>query len=336
MISTLTGAGAGPVAGYVAASSSSNQLWMFSRRKSANNFLRTSAPSLSGAAISDAGFSDNANYLVVASDQISSIGARFYERSGSTFSEIAIPSGSLANNYKTTDISADGSYFLIASRLNQGVAARAYHNNAGSLTFLWTPTSAEKWAHSMSPNGTFVAGGSPTLYIYKRSGSGSSATFALHQTISSISNNQIQACRFSKDGTYLAVTYLKSPFVRIYKYNSSTDQFDVISNQPSTGGALPSGSAHYISWSFDNSLLAIADGSETLIYERSGDTFTHRVTFDSISRSHNGYIGSFHPNGNYYITGGGNVYRKVTASSWTFVQGLGSFGLFTTFSPSLT
>jgi hypothetical protein len=288
--------------------------------------------------------------MVVASGQISSVGLRFYERSGSTFSPVSIPSGSLNVKFETADITPNGEYFCGNNRL--------YHNASGSLTFLQT-IGTGTGRMGISPTGNFIAcslssAGSGNFGIYKRSGSGNSSTYSQHQTFAITTNTNIAAARFSRDGTYLAISEdVTTPLrPRIYKYNSGTDQWTDLS-QPPSGGTFVAGSSTNggIAWSYDGQFVAISTGTFdsfetcTVIYERSGDTFTYRAKLSSPPSGFNqdnasGGVGSFHPNGNYYLTGGGWIYKKNSATSWTIVNKLISqlfpYGRCAAFSPNLT
>ena len=64
-------------------------------------------------------------------------------------------------------------------------------------------------------------------------------------------------------------------------------------------------------FSAQGDFLAIATSSKTFFYERSGDTFT------AVANVASGNRGNFHPSGNFYITGSGQIYKKNSASSWT-------------------
>jgi hypothetical protein len=338
MISTLTGAGAGPVNGYLAYAPYFNLLTLQSRKKNALALAQVSSgfsPSLSISADRLYGgvFSDNASYFVLAGEQVSSVGLRFYQRSGSTFNQISIPAGSLNRTFFTCDITPNGEYFCGDGRI--------YHNNNGSLTFLQSVTNGA--GSGISPDGVFVAcnSGSGSFPIFKRSGSGNSATFASHQTISIDANSAIQAARFSRDGTYLAVVFRNVNSVhilRVYKYNATTDAFDSLNQPPSGGTFVTNTSTLYggLSWAYDNSFVAVSTWyGATALYERSGDTFTYRT---ALSSSNDGNVGSFHPNNNLYVTGQGKIYRKVASSNWTLQRdlALGGNTFFCAFSPSLT
>jgi hypothetical protein len=348
MISTLTGGGAGPIDGYIAIVNyggiSDNALKIYSRRKYAIAPSLISSPSLYGGTATGARFSDNALYLVVASDQISSIGLRFYQRSGSSFSPISIPGGSLDSVFRTVDITTNGQYFCGNGRI--------YNNNNGSITFL-ASVGGEYACTALSPDGAFAAFhiASGSFSIYKRSGSGNSATFASHQTISIDAGRSIYAAKFSRDGVYLAIAFRNinnAHVLQIYKYNTTTGQYYSL-NQPPSGGTYATFSDQAygaISIAYDSSFVALgftAGSGVTYIYERSNDTFTYRATLESAAVGYNdgrsGGAGSFHPNGNFYITGGGRIYRKVSASNWQ-IAGSGITinmfsGNFATFSPNI-
>jgi hypothetical protein len=337
MISTLTGATAGPVDGYIA-TGGQFALQMFSRRKNALAIQTFAGPSLSefSKILRSARFSNNASHLVIGSDTISNVGLHFYQRSGSTFTAASIPGGSLGVQFATVSISSDGEYFSGNNRI--------YHNNAGSLTFLAAPSGDRG---SLSSDGEYFSAvtfenNNTNLKIYKRSGSGNTATYPQHQSINvGAAGGTAFDTRFSDGGAYLAlacellINNTNAKRLIVYKFNSSTGEYETL-NQPPTGGTqldtnpLPSG----ISWSSDSTLLAVSSSTQTFIYERSGDVFTYRT---SLTNQSDIRAGSFHPNGNFYITGRGRLYRKITPSSWTFLQQIGNTQqLMAVFSPNLS
>ncbi len=153
------------------------------------------------------------------------------------------------------------------------------------------------------------------VQILKRTGTGNSATFANFQFLAVSNSAATSALRFSRSGTYLAVGNNAAPHLRIYKYDADTGTFVAI-NQPPSGGVQPNNTVAHLAWAYDDSFVAASISSSAFLYERSGDTFTHRAT---ITNSYNNF-GGFHPSGNFFITGGGNIYRKITASNWQFVS----------------
>jgi hypothetical protein len=249
---------------------------------------------------------------------------------------LSVPGTITGPNYSAS-ITTDGVYIATSKKI--------YHNNAGALTSLVVSSMTAAAAGGLgdytaiNPTGVFVASdklvtsGSTytrSLLIGKRSGFGNSATYGDHQTITistgtNSSAEGLRAAAFSPDETYLMIATSVSPYLRAYKYTSGTDTWAALSNQPPSGGTLPDAvpTDGAISWSSDSTMVAVATTAKTFIYERSGDTFTHRAT---LSASGDGYKGGFHPSGNHYVTGGARVYKKNSVSSWTLYSALNTFG----------
>lgn len=317
MLATRTGSGSGPISGYIAhanwTANSFNRTYLsiFSYRKNVLSpaIIANPTPDFS-AAIRYIQFSDNANYLLAATG--SGPGTNYlklFSRSGNTFTSLTIP-GLTTGTYNSATITPSGEYFT--------AGANVWNNNAGSLTKL-TATGVGNFA-AISPDGSFLASygyvsQNYVIVISKRTGSGNAATYATHQNIVLTSSRSPFVFRFSNTGNYLAVAFNAAPFFSIYKYNSSTNQWDEL-NQPPSGGTMPSGTPSAVFWALDDSLVGASTSNQSLIYERSGDSFIHRATIaDSYS-----YQGGFHPSNKYLITGGGNIYRKISISNWQFFK----------------
>jgi hypothetical protein len=315
MLVTKTGSGAGPIAGFIAhANWSSPFIRLLTYRKNALvPALLSGQPSVNLGSLGSGGFefSNNANFLVAGSANGGSTSFRVYSRSGTTFTSISVPGWTSSDDANSVSITPSGEYISTSNKI--------YHNNSGSLTLL---TGAAGGNNALSPDALFLAkpdlsSSNYGIRIMKRSGSGNSASFADHQfiSLSTSSSASPNAFRFSRSGTYLAAGNNLSPRLRIYKYNPGTDQFDPLS-QPPSGSVQPDSQVTHITWAFDDSFVAASTATTAFLYERSADTFTHRAT---ITNSYN-TSGGFHPSGNFFITGGGNIYRKITASNWQFMS----------------
>lgn len=215
-------------------------------------------------------------------------------------------------------MSTDGAYIATSNKI--------YHNNAGSLTLLTTTGVTAR--NAISADGVWVAARSGTdgdFDICKRSGTGSTATYGIHETKTELNvNEDLNAAAFSPDGAYLMVGTDISPRARAYKYNAGTDSWAALSNQPPSGGTLPDSSIEHVAWSDDSTLVALSTSAKTFIYERSGDTFTHRATITGVGGSDGGNTCSFHPSGNYIAVGGtsldgAKIYKKNSVTSWTLL-----------------
>lgn len=322
MISTLTGGGAGPVAGYLLAGFATSPFTrLFTYRKRGLAVAR-----LSGQPATDVGtalgirrgvFSSNANYLACADESGSANPAfRIYSRSGNTFTALS-PSGTLTGSHPCVSMSTDGTYIATSNKV--------YHNNAGSLTLL-TATGVQS-PNAISADGVWVATNSNTsgdFDICKRSGTGNTATYAIHETKTEPGASELlSAAAFSPDGAYLMVGTTGSPRARAYKYNSGGNTWDALSNQPPSGGTLPDASVTHVAWTDDSILVALSTSAKTFIYERSGDAFAHRATITGTG-SNGGNTCSFHPSGNFIAVGGAiadgaKIYKKNTVSSWALL-----------------
>lgn len=325
MISTLTGSGSGPISGYIAHANLTTSstvegrsyLSIFTYRKNvlAPAMIANPTPDFSQR-LSYLAFSNNANYLLASTGSGSGTNhLKIFSRSGNTFTSLSIPGLTSNQQYNSASISSSGEYFAAGPHV--------WHNNSGSLTKL-TTTGVSNYA-AISPDGSFLASyayvnPNYVIVISKRSGSGNAATYATHQNIALTSSRNPRVLQFSKTGNYLAVGFNQAPLFSIYKYNSATDQWDAL-NQPPSGGTMPASEPSAVFWALDDSLVGVSTSSQSLIYERSGDSFIHRATIADSS----GYLGGFHPSNNYFITGGGNIYRKITNSNWQFLTSINFF-----------
>lgn len=239
-----------------------------------------------------------------------------------------VPSNITAiNQYGHAAISADGEYVAYATGLTTaGSLGRIYHNSAGTLTNLTSigDITSNSRACAVSSDGTYVAflgGTSPTfLRIKVRSGSGATATYsdmtlASQPTSGTSAGTTLAGLAFSPDDVYLCVSPVEEADQTVYKFNSGTSVYEKLASPFS--GTAPDDFVYGCAFDPAGSVLAIATLSKTFFYIRTGDAFAHAAT---ISVSGDGERGGFHPSGNFYITGGGRIYRKgATAASWTFV-----------------
>lgn len=335
MISTRTGSGAGPISGYIAQGRRlSRFLNLYSYRKN------TLLPSLLGTQPTDASddvqsvrWSNGGTFLVLSTF----VGLRAFSRTGAAFTSLTIPS-----NFNTTGgdaaISADGSY--IASVGINSPYARIWFNNAGTLSALTNIGTVDTVTRAVAltsdgSHAAFLVGASPTfLRIKARSGSGNSAVYAdmtlASQPASGASGSSfIGGLAFSPDNNYLAVCPATATNQTIYKWDAATSTYQKLA-APFVG-ALPDNAVYGCAWSADGNSLAIATYAKTFFYERSGDAFT------SVFNVTGGYRGNFHPSGNFYVCGSGQIYRKASASSWTLTttifQTTTSYNYATAFSP---
>jgi hypothetical protein len=261
-------------------------------------------------------------------------GLKFFERSASTFTAKTVPSN-FDLDYGDCAIAADGSYVAAASGQSTPYG-RIWHNNAGTLSALSSVGSFDTnhRACAVSSTGQYVAflGRTTLLRIKVRSGAGNSATFSdmtlASQPASGAGNGTpLGGLAFSPDDTYLAVSPVTQTNQTIYKWDSSTSTYVQLSSP--FVGALPDNTVHGCTFSHQGDFLAIGTSSKTFFYQRSGDTFT------SVANVTGGYRGSFHPSGDFYLTGSGVLYRKNSPSSWSQVTTI-TAGIAATFSPLIT
>jgi hypothetical protein len=340
MISTLTSSSAGPVAGYIATGKSSSRyinVFSYRSRILAPTFL-PARPNDSTSVVYRLAWNEYGNFLVVATADKE--GVKFFSRSGSAFTASSVPSNI---NCASGDaaISTDGSYVAAVSgeASNNNFIGRIWHNNAGTLTNLTTVGSFTFNSRScaVSSDGAYVAflgQSSPTfLRIKIRAGSGNSATYsdmaiASQPSSGGSTNPTLSGLAFSPDDTYLAVSPANQAHQTIYKFNSGTSLYEQLASP--FVGALPDASVRGCTFSAQGDFLAIATSSKTFFYERSGDTFTNVANVTS------GQRGGFHPSGNFYITGSGQIYRKINATTWTAQGTALTAGSAAAFSPYIT
>lgn len=258
------------------------------------------------------------DYLVAASDDAA--GVKFFSRSGSVFTAQSVPSNFDCANGGCA-ISANGEFVAAISNLSGGAGA-IWHNGSGTLTALSIGAAVGRGGScAVSSDGTYVAfilGASPYLVVKTRSGSGSTATYS-SMTIADLPSsgaaslgNQGGAVSFSPDDTYLAVVpWAAATAPRIYKFNAGTSVYENLASPFS--GSLPDDNKLGCCFNQQGDMLAIAEGigDETYLYSRSSDTFTHEATITGREQ------GAFSPDGNYYLCGSGQIYKKNSVSNWT-------------------
>jgi WD40 repeat protein len=314
MISTLTSSGAGPISCYIATGGGSFSV--FSSR------TRTIAASrITGTAISEVyrvAWGGN-RWLGVAEGEDKGSGSnnlRVFDRSGSTFTSVSVPSN-FDQERGDCGLSSDGAY--IAASSTSSPYGRIWYNNNGTLTALTSvgSFSTNTRACAVSSDGKYVAflGNSTFLRIKERTGSGTTATYAdmtlaSQPTSGASSGTTLAGLAFSPNDVYLAVAPSNEDNACIYKFNSGTSVYEKLASPFS--GSLPAAALRGCAFDPAGEILALATSGTTVFYERSSDTFTNVATI-----SNGGNRGNFHPTGNYYITGNGRIYKKNSASSWT-------------------
>lgn len=333
MLSTLTASSAGPTQGYIATGRGSSRcINIFSYRKNALvPTLLPTQPTDSTSAVYGLQWSATANFLVVATSD--NAGIKFFTRSGAIFTPQTVPSN-IVCTFGDAAISSDGNYVAAVGSSSGSNTGRIYYNNLGTLTNLTNVgnfTSNSK-SCAVSSNGNYVAflgQATPYLRIKVRAGSGISATYS-DMTLASqpsygTSSTNSGGLAFSPNGTYLAVTSVFSTSQTIYKFNSATNVFEKL-NSPFSGN-FPDNNIEGCIFNAQSDFLAIATNSKTFFFERNADLFFYK------SAVVGGYRGSFHPSGNFYITGSGQIYRKVNSDTWTPQGTALTAGQAATFSP---
>jgi len=334
MIYTKTGSGAGPIEGLIAfGRSSSRYINLYSvRQLILAPSLLPSQPTDFVREATDVAWSGSAEYLVCAvKSGLGEGGAfRFFTRSGLSLSGQTVPNTFNSFTGGRCAISADGSY---AAATSFGIdVPRIWHNSSGTLTRLTSvgTFSSSTRACAVSSNGSYAAFFSSQdtlLRIKVRSGSGDTATYSdmslASQPASGASGGDLA---FSPDDVYLAVAPNNQNNQTVYKFNAGTSVYEQLAGP--FVGSLPDAGVVACIFSAQGDLLALATGSKTFFYERAGDTFTN------VANVSGGERGGFHPSGNFYITGSGQIYRKNSASSWSAVgSALQSNGVCSAFSP---
>jgi len=333
MIYTKIGAAAGPIDGYMAVGkSTARRLSVLSYNANViNGRLLTSQPTDPDYTVWQCAW--GGNYLVVGDGGgLSNQGeVAVYERSGVSFTKLTVPS-TFRVQYGDVATSSDGEWIAGCGSGSAGI----WHNNSGTLTALSSvgSFSTNTRGCAVSSDGQYIAflSASPFLRIKVRSGSGSTATYsdmtlASQPASGALAGTSLVGLAFSPDDAYLAVCPVNQANITVYKFNSSTSVYEQLASP--FVGTLPSSSPDGCCFDSSGTLLAVQQSGNTLIYERSSDTFTHQATLT------NGGRGSFNPNGLFYVTGNGRVYRRTGSSAWTLVETLGTQGTATKLSPSI-
>lgn len=187
--------------------------------------------------------------------------------------DLVFPGFSINEIYHT-NTSPDGQYKAVT-------AYSGFHifknNGSGEFTFLstlpWTTSYNRKtfW----SGDGVYLIAISTTslssnnIKLYKRTGD----TFVEFALPPSWPYGRIYDCDFSADGKFLAVGLGVSPYIKIYKINSSLDNFTEITdptNEADTKYVRPFG-GYTCKFNSDASVLLVGDGSseKLKVYKRS-------------------------------------------------------------------
>jgi hypothetical protein len=279
------------------------------------------------------GVAFSSGYLAVAVGDGVGGGFGLLSRSGGVFTSVTVPDN-VDCSYGNCAISADGVYTAAASSVSGG---RIWHNGAGTLTRLSSvgTIDSNSRATAVSSDGKYVAFLSSTaasrLRIKERSGSGSTATYA-DMTLASqpasgaTAGTSVCGLSFSPNDVYLAVAPTSAANMTVYKLNSGTGIYEKLASPWS--GTMPTNDLNGCAFDPLGNMLALSTDTQTFLYSRSSDTFTHEATLTGGDR------GGFHPIGNYYITGSGTIYRKNSASSWTSIKTI-TAGTCAAFSPAI-
>lgn len=241
-----------------------------------------------------------------------------YKRNGDTFTKLANPSVLPLTSVKEVKFSPDGQYLAVQSAgggTSNKPIGTVYKIDSATDTFTGTVLKQGQYSGEdvvWSPDSRYVIFTMTiNTFIYKRSGD----TFTLLSADLNLSND-IEHMSFSNDGAYLAVGHAYSPYLAIYKVNSTTDTFTKLAN-PSV---LPSGNTSIGSIPefnpIDNTQLVVFSGTGTtaVVYTRSGDTFTGNAsaivtigsTDDACWSSDGVYVATVHSATSPYLS----VYKR--------------------------
>ena len=138
----------------------------------------------------------------------------------------------------------------------------------------WDPSSAYLAV------GQSAGAGRVPIFVYKRSDS--PTTLTKLTTIASTPTVSVTACRFDPSGAYLAIGFASPDAASNYfwVYKRSGDTFTKLAD-PAT---QTTGECYDIAWTADGTRLIVsADGTNTFMYRRSGDTLIYEHSFgDSV------------------------------------------------------
>jgi len=154
---------------------------------------------------------------------------------------------------------------------------------------------------SISDDGLWMAAvSSAEIRLYKRVG----ATWTLIADPPTLAAT-VGSASWSPDGSYLAVGYLASPFIDVYKRTGDT--LALLARPSPTSGTL----VRDVTWSHDGNEFA-AVGNLCWTYTRSGDTFTYSQSLGTNAL----YAAEYSWSGKYLTMGGttattGYIYEKL-------------------------
>lgn len=220
-------------------------------KRSGDTFTQLSNPAtLPSANAVDCDYSPNDTYLAVCGQMTGLM--LVYKRSGDTFTALSnpavVPAGTLANTVK---FSPTSDFLAISS--NAAPYIQFYSRSGDVFTKLTNPATVPSYViygiSWLNESTVAIAGNNATVSIYKFNG----ANFELLTSFSLASGTSF-GCRYSNDGSYLAVACSTTPFVRIYQVTNNGLTYTELA-QPET---IPPNSGRGVSFSPDGSYLSVA------------------------------------------------------------------------------
>jgi WD40 repeat protein len=220
--------------------------------------------------------------------------ARPFLDGGTTFTELtSFLSANPASAVKVARLSPLGDVLAVGT---QSTPYLHFYDNGAKLANPSPLPPSDVFDLAWSNDGEYcaaVAGSSPYIGIYKRSGS---TYAALTSPFNIAPASAVVGCAFSDDGVYLAITLLASPFM--YWYKREGDVFTRLTNPAS----LPANDASSCAWAPSGAYLAVtfSDSPFLKIYKRTDDAMTATgVTVPTIAANSYALGLSWSADGNY-------------------------------------
>jgi WD40 repeat protein len=226
------------------------------------------------------------SYLAFTVSQPSPTSLRVYEQDEDSFTELS----DISIDGGTGDFSDDGNYFVIANATVTRLSVYAIFGDQYVLlpdpVVNSTDTIDPRWV-SFSPHGDYIAAGGNVdfsagntkhLLLLKKQTSPSLEYVQIpNPSFIPTGVNQVPFSQFSRNGEYLAVSFLKSNATdRLVIYKRAGDVFTKLPEYLTSIYNFVS-----VSFSKDDLYLAVADaGAKIHILKRSGDVFTPLTEID--------------------------------------------------------
>ena len=243
-------------------------------RHNADKLIKLANPvDLPAGTVTGITFNNKGSFLALSMD--ASPYVTVYVRNNFKFNKLDSVSFGLSSASDCLAFSKDNSFMAVGTQSTPFIHMYSIVNNA--FTKLSDPSdlpTGRVRSVRFSSDGVYLActchgtpSSSPSIVVYKRTGT-SFVKLPFSLPLADMPQGFGLACSWSSDNKYLVVTHVDFPYMSIYKFN---EFFPVKLANPAS---LAQSSAECVSFSPDNTYLAIGQSIYLKIYKRLGDTFT--------------------------------------------------------------